>query len=45
MVDIKPRSIPTALFNTAATGTRQFVVQDAFEITVSEAFRVPSFTP
>ena len=33
IVVIKPRSIPMALFKTYATGARQFVVQEAFEMT------------
>ena len=42
---MKPLSIPNSSSNTYATGARQFVVQDAAEITLSLGFRSFSFTP
>ena len=42
---MKPLSIPNSSFNTRATGARQFVVQDAAEITLSWDFKSFSFTP
>ena len=41
-----PRSIPTVSWSTRATGPRQFVVQDAFEITWCwSGSYASSFTP
>ena len=42
---MKPRRIPTAWFRTAATGTRQLVVQDAFEITLCDLRSLLLLTP
>ena len=39
-----PDWIAAYLFNASAIGARQFVVQDAAEITVSSAFNVSWFT-
>ena len=45
-VVINPRSIPNASCSTLASGARQFVVHDAFEMTVcSAASYALSFTP
>ena len=45
IVVMKPLSIPNSSFNTCATGARQFVVQDAAEITLSWDFKSFSFIP
>ena len=41
MVVIKPFSIPILSFKTLEIGARQFVVQDAFDITISDDFNTP----
>ena len=40
-----PDLIGAYLFNVLAIGAKQFVVQDAAEMIVSSAFKIPSLTP
>jgi hypothetical protein len=42
---MNPRLIPKAVFNTLATGARQFVVQDALDTIKSSPVNVSLFTP
>ena len=42
---MKPLVMPISSFSTLATGERQFVVQDAFDTTMSSEVSVSSLTP